>query len=52
MAIRIVKMYIALFIESYTPSGLGTRSFLLDRLADENILVFEILKFASRKSLQ
>ena len=30
-------------IEGYTPSGLGARLFPVDRLADENLLVFEIL---------
>ena len=31
-------------IEGYTPSGLGARSFPVDRLAEENLLVFEIFK--------
>ena len=35
-------------IEGYTPSGLGSRSFTVDRLAgwpaDENLLFFEVFK--------
>ena len=33
-------------IEGYTPSGLGSRLFTVDRLADKNLLFFKIRKRA------
>ena len=42
-------------IEGYTPSGLSSRSFTVDRLAgwlaDENLLVFEIFKIQDQAEL-
>ena len=42
-------------IEGYTPSGLGSRSFTVDRLArwlaDENVLFFKIFKIRKRAEL-
>ena len=55
---RFVPMEKTLYSEGfkgYTPSSLGTRLFPVDRmtgLADENLLVFKILKYDSGQNQQ